>query len=435
MNSLNFENIYLENRWQQNQKVDFDDTGVITNITPTTTPNESRNTIDGYAIPSFINSHSHSFQYAMAGLAECVSPKARNDDFWTWRNQMYELALSVTPERLEEITTNLYKRMRANGYTHVIEFHYLHHSQDGSSYPAIAELSNRIIQASLNAKIDLTIVPVLYQFGNFNTPASSEQRRFIFREHENYLRLLDELTKNIGDLPSVKLGAGIHSLRAAIGKQVSDVFNYNASLPFHIHIAEQTKEVSDCQANFGKHPIDLLSEFIEFNERVNLVHATHIEQTHVQKISKSGSTVVLCPTTEANLGDGIFPLIDYLNANGSFSIGSDSHIGLSPLEELRWLDYAQRLIHRKRNLLLADNNIGYSDSGTLLFDTCQRGGRRSAGLFGSEAFSVGQPLNAIVLDSASPLFADKPAEKAISTLIYGGDTSNIGKLLYRGKFD
>ncbi|WP_246064631.1 formimidoylglutamate deiminase [Pseudoluteimonas lycopersici] len=301
-----------------------------------------------WRLPGIANLHSHAFQRAMAGMAERQGDP--NDSFWTWREAMYRIAARFDPESLHAVAAQLYAEMLEAGYTRVCEFHYLHHAPDGKPYEDPAAMSNALVRAARDTGIRMTLLPVLYMTGGFDgRPLSARQRRFGF-DVDGYLRLFESLRAPEDDM--LRVGCALHSLRAVPAgamREVLDALPQNA--PVHIHIAEQIGEVQDSLALRGARPVEWLLANANVDERWTLVHATHLDDGEIAGIARSGATVALCPTTEANLGDGLFPMRDFLAANGRWGIGSDSHISVSPVEELRWLEYGQRLLSRHRNVI------------------------------------------------------------------------------------
>ena len=306
-----------------------------------------QHTDHGWALPGIANLHSHAFQRAMAGMAERQGDP--NDSFWTWRETMYAMAARFTPEQLRAVAAQLYVEMLEAGYTTVCEFHYLHHRPDGDFYDDRAAMSQALIDAARDTGIRLTLLPVLYMTGGFDGRALSERQQRFGHSVDDYLRLLEGLRTQQDK--SLRIGCALHSLRAVPEAAMHDVL---AALPadsrIHIHIAEQVAEVEDSIQVRGARPVRWLLDHADVDARWTLVHATHLDEGEVQGIARSGATVAICTTTEANLGDGLFPLRDYLDAGGRWGIGSDSHISVSPVEELRWLEYGQRLRAQRRNI-------------------------------------------------------------------------------------
>jgi len=323
--------------------------------------------LDAGRVPGLPNLHSHAFQRAMAGLTERRGSEA--DSFWTWREQMYRFVERLTPDDLEAIAAQAYMEMLEAGFTWVAEFHYLHHQPDGRPYANIGEMSERIVAAAADVGIGLTLLPVLYRQGGFGgTPPSDAQRRFL-NDRESYARLME--TK----VPGGRIGIAPHSLRALTLDDLKWAAATWRGQPAHIHVSEQTREVEDCLAAHGRRPIDLLMDTVEVDEHWCLVHATHADAGERARIAKSKAVVGLCPITEANLGDGLFDVPDFLAQGGRFGVGSDSNVRISAADELRTLEYGQRLIHRRRNVLGAANQ----STGQRLFDDALAGGRQAVG--------------------------------------------------------
>ncbi len=378
--------------------------------------------INGFALPGFQNAHSHAFQYAMAGLGEIHPAGQRADNFWTWRNKMYQIALTIDPDQIEAIAAMLYAEMLRHGYTQVAEFHYLHHDKSGKQYTNLAEMGERLVAAAQKAGIKITLVPMFYQKGGFNKRPEDLQKRFISHTIDDYWKLLEASKNAVTNYDGASLGFGVHSLRAVHGDILTQTLKDGPKdLPFHIHIAEQVKEVEDCLDFSGKRPVEYLFDQVEVSERFHLVHATHLNDNEVKMIAKSGAHVVLCPTTEGNLGDGLFRFRDFKALDGKWSIGTDSHIGINPLEELRLLDYGQRLISHQRDTFVDETG----DSGQYGFREALLGGRKAMGNPVKEYFEVGQPFDAVVFDADAPLLATSSAENLMSTIIYSGDVGMI----------
>lgn len=304
-----------------------------------------------WRLPGIANLHSHAFQRAMAGLAERATHPS--DSFWTWRETMYGMAERFDPDLLHAVAAQLYAEMLEAGYTTVCEFHYLHHAPDGAPYADPAAMSRALIAAARETGIRLTLLPVLYMTGGFDgRPLNARQRRF-GHTVDAYLRLFETLRAEQD--ATLRVGCALHSLRAVPPDAMAATLRaLPADARIHLHIAEQIGEVQDSLAIRGDRPVRWLLNHAPLDAPVDarwtLVHATHLEVDEIVGIAARGATVAICPTTEANLGDGLFPLRDFLDANGAWGIGSDSHISVSPVEELRWLEYGQRLITRHRNI-------------------------------------------------------------------------------------
>ncbi|HEX5305302.1 MAG TPA: formimidoylglutamate deiminase [Dyella sp.] len=383
----------------------------------------------GWVLPGMPNLHSHAFQRAMAGLAERRGPGS--DSFWSWREAMYGFAAALDPDSLQAIAAQLYVEMLKAGYTQVCEFHYLHHQGDGTPYAQREAMSLALIEAAREAGIALTLLPVLYMTGGFDgRPLIDRQRRFGHAEVSDYVRLLESLRAH--ESADLRVGIALHSLRAVPEVAMRTLLATGAAQtgPIHIHIAEQLGEVQDCLAVRGAPPVEWLLDHAEVDARWCLVHATHLTGHETSRLARSGAIAGLCPTTEANLGDGLFPLADYLDAGGTLGIGSDSHISVSPVEELRWLEYGQRLITRHRNI--AARGAGES-VGETLWAAALRGGAQAAGL-PIGALAPGQRADLLVLDDESPLLAARDASSAMDSFLFAGNAPLVRHVMCGGRW-
>jgi formimidoylglutamate deiminase len=434
MATYTFKALLTESGWIENAAVQLDTQGNIISITEVASlQGEYTN---GYALPGFQNAHSHAFQYAMAGLAELHTNTGVQDDFWSWRNAMYGLALTLSPEQMEAVAAMLYSEMARHGYTAVAEFHYLHHDKNGRPYANLSEMGERLVAAAKRAGIRITLVPMFYQQGGFGQPPVERQKRFISNTVEGYYKLLEATQQVVRYEAHASVGIGIHSLRAVKPEDVIAVCNaLDGALPFHIHVSEQLKEIEDCLAFHHRRPVQWLLDNTNVNQNYHLVHATHLDESEINGIAKSGASVVLCPSTEGNLGDGLFSFEAYKNAGGNWSIGTDSHVGLNPLEELRILDYGQRLISHKRTTFVTPDN---GDSGFNALKMAWQSGRRAMGAPAGQFFAVGQPFDAVVMKATSPLIATAALRNLVNTLVYSADVSDVlgtiigGKWVYKG---
>lgn len=432
MKTYKFE-LFLQNEgWQRETFVSVDGQGRIASISSEPVADSAVEHVPGYCIPGFQNAHSHAFQYAMAGLAEIHPDPSKSDDFWSWRNTMYQIALSISPDQLEAIAAMLYAEMLRHGFTHVAEFHYLHHDPAGAPFDNKAEMGERLLAAADRVGMNITLVPMFYQMGGFGKAPEPEQRRFLSHSLDAYMELLAASEQAVSMYHTAHLGVGFHSLRAVNETSIRTFFEQHSQhLPFHLHIAEQMKEVNECIAHYGRRPVEWLLDNTPVDESFHLVHGTHLTNEETVGIAKLNAQVVLCPSTEGNLGDGIFPLQKYQQAGGRWSIGTDSHIGLSPLEELRILDYGQRLTSHRRDQLIDSSN---GDSGLFGIDMALKAGRAAMGIHTFEYFKVGEPFDSVVIDADSPLIATSSSDKLLSTLIYAGDPSFLLGTITRGEW-
>lgn len=432
MNHYRFKALLQNDGWLSPAYLSIDDDGLITWLDREPQASVQYNAVEGYAVPGFQNAHSHAFQYAMAGIAEKHQPGATADDFWSWREAMYKVALTIDPDQLEAIGAMLYSEMARHGYTHVAEFHYLHHDKQGRPYQNLVELGERLVVAAQRAGIKITLVPMFYKQGGFGTEPQKHQRRFISSTVEDYQKLLEATKTMVATQPHANYGFGIHSLRAVAPKDiVRSLEAADRKLPVHIHISEQLKEIEDAVAYLGKRPVQWLLDNLEVNEQYHLVHATHLDTREIEGIAKSGAHVVLCPSTEGNLGDGIFPLDQFQQLGGKWSIGTDSHVGLNPLEELRLLDYGQRLTTHHRNIFTSKTQ---GDSASYAIRQSLISGRAAMGSQETDYFKIGQPLDAVIYDEKSPLVAASALGNVLSTILYSSDAAHIKGTMVNGNW-
>ena len=373
-----------------------------------------------WRLPGIANLHSHAFQRAMAGMAERQGDP--NDSFWTWRETMYRIAARFDPNALHAVAAQLYAEMLEAGYTRVCEFHYLHHAPDGKPYADPAAMSNALVRAARDTGIRLTLLPVLYMTGGFDgRPLSSRQRHFGF-DVDGYLRLFESLHARQGD--DLRVGCALHSLRAVPADAMQAVLRaLPADAPVHIHIAEQIGEVQDCLALRGARPVEWLLANADVGRNWTLVHATHLDDREIAGIARSGAVVALCPTTEANLGDGLFPMREFRVADGRWGIGSDSHISVSPVEELRWLEYGQRLLSRHRNVIADADEASVGK--TLLRGVAES--RASA-----TGFDEGDD-ELLQLDAEAPQFAGATADDIADRWIFAGNRNLVREVRIGGE--
>ncbi|WP_409280779.1 formimidoylglutamate deiminase [Pseudomonas defluvii] len=422
------ERALLPTGWANNVRIEVGTDGRIGRV-HTDSSAEGAERVAGPLLPGMPNLHSHAFQRAMAGLAEVVGNP--NDSFWTWRELMYRMVGQISPEQLEVIARQLYIEMLKAGYTSVAEFHYVHHDADGAPYADPTELSRRISQAASHSGIGLTLLPVLYSHSGFGGQAPTDgQRRFI-NSTEQYLRLHERLTPLLAQQPAQHLGLCFHSLRAVTPQQIAQVMAASdPHCPVHIHIAEQQKEVDDCLAWSGRRPLQWLYENTEVDQRWCLVHATHAEADEVALMANSGAVAGLCLTTEANLGDGIFPAVDYLARGGRLGIGSDSHVSLSVVEELRWLEYGQRLRDQRRNRLYRAEQPMV---GRTLFDAALSGGAQALGQ-PVGTLAEGHRADWLVLDGNDPYLATAKGDGILNRWLFAGGDRQVRDVMVNGKW-
>jgi len=426
------ESALLPDGWSPKVLFEIDDTGTLSRVTANAEA-EGASRAAGPVVPGMPNLHSHAFQRAMAGLAERAGPS--DDSFWTWRETMYGFVERLTPDQVQAIAAQLYVEMLKAGYTAVGEFHYLHHDPEGQPYDDLAEMSLRILSAAAETGIGLTHLPVLYGFGGFGgKPAGTGQRRFL-NHPQRFLRLLEALAGVLGDDPQYRLGMAPHSLRAVTAETLRSAIEgldaLDPEAPVHSHVAEQQKEVHDCIEWSGQRPVEWLLGNLDVDRRWCLVHATHMTDEEAQRLARSGAVAGLCPTTEANLGDGVFPAAAYLAEGGVFGIGSDSHISVSPIEELRWLEYGQRLTAKRRNLLAG--GPAAPSVGALLFQRALAGGAQALGR-PIGRLTPGCRADLLVLDTECPALAGRPAEVLLDALVFAGNANPVRDVMVGGRW-
>jgi formiminoglutamate deiminase len=366
------------------------------------------------AVPGIPNLHSHAFQRGLAGLTERRGPTG--DSFWTWRELMYRFVERLEPEGLEAIAALVYAEMLEGGFTHVGEFHYLHHDRDGTPFANPGELAGRIAAAAEETGIGLTLLPTFYAHSGFGGAAPTVRQRRFINDVESFARVVEASRSAVRRLPNATVGVAPHSLRAVTPEELTAVVKIAQGGVIHIHIAEQTKEVEDCIAWSGRRPLEWLLDHQAVDERWCLVHATHANEAEVRGMAASGAIVGLCPITEANLGDGIFPAPPFLEQGGRFGVGSDSNVLLDGAEELRILEYSQRLALRARNVLASAEG---SSTGRSLFDAALSGGSGVLNLQ-SVGLAVGASADVVSLAADHPALAERHGDEILDSWIFAG---------------
>lgn len=399
--------------------------GRIDEVLPGAVPGDDATAV-GCAIPGLCNAHSHAFQRALAGRTEERSP-AGQDNFWTWRERMYQLAAALDPGLLRAIARQVYTEMLQSGYTTVVEFHYLH--RDPATGKAGMQMFGALRDAARQAGIRLAYVPVLYERAGFNADGPEGPQQLFalslaeFLEHHQAARAQASETLNVG--------IGAHSLRAVSAASLAAIAEAGreAGGPIHLHIAEQQREVDQCLAAYERRPVRWLLENIGVDEQWCLVHATHMDGDESQRLAGSGAVVCVCPSTEANLGDGLFPLADYLAHGGRLAIGSDSHISINPFEELRWLEYGQRLATQTRNVTsLRDAHVGRE-----LFERAVEGGAQASGQ-PTAGLCRGAPADLVALYDDDPMLTGHGHDSRLDALVFSGYRLPIEGVMVHGEW-
>ena len=411
-----FQTALVGDQWKRNVDISISDDGLIESINCDVVDGDVEKLI---ALPGMVNVHSHAFQRGFAGLSEYRT--AANDSFWTWRKLMYDFVHRLTPDEVYQIAKQLYGEMLAAGYTWVGEFHYLHNQAGGAAYANPGELSDAIFRAAADTGIGLCHLPVLYHRGGFeNEPIAEGQDRFVLST-DQFCQLVDQCRAKAELLVNVEVGIAIHSLRAASVEAALAVIDHaraiEAKIPIHIHVAEQTAEIDACVEKHGRRSVEFLYDSLPVDEHWCLIHATHLNDAELEQIVKSKAVVGLCPTTEANLGDGVFRAEEFLATDGRFSIGSDSHCSVDLREELRILEYGQRLTKRRRAILGSDDvSVGRS-----LYCNAAKGGAQAIGINAGE-IAVGKRADFTLIDPMHPSIDNAQGDRILDRLIF----TNIG---------
>ena len=384
----------------------------------------------GPVLPGVVDGHSHAFQRAIAGLTERAAPG--RDDFWSWRDRMYAAALRITPQQIETIAGFLYAELLAAGYTQVCEFHYLHNDHDGRPYADPLEMSLALVRAARRVGIGLTLLPTLYMRSGFGAAGlRADQRRFAATP-DAVLRMADAVRRQAAGSPLLTAGIALHSLRAVDEGAVRECAQAAraAGMPVHIHIAEQQQEVEDCVRQHGLRPIAWLLQNAPVDAGWNLVHATQAETDELKALQATGAAIVLCPSTEANLGDGVFDLPAWQAAGGRWSLGSDSQVTRSWTEELRLLEYSQRFVLRQRNV--AARAAGAESTAATLLQSAVDGGSAAAGL-PLAGLAVGQRADFAVVDTDAPALAGVPATHLLDALVFSSPGTPMAQVVVAGR--
>lgn len=416
---------YVANRWLENVRIEVS-RGLVRAVTFDQSPVSSDYCVD-VVLPGIPNAHSHAFQRGMVGLCEQLGLNDQNN-FWTWREEMYRLANSITAEGVLTIARQVYTEMLEAGYTSVAEFHYLHGEKNNEGVHQW--MYDSIVQAAADTGIRLIYLPIVYHAAGFNNqPLHREQYRFkmLFEDLITHMEYVQTTDYN-----NVSFGIGIHSLRAVSLKTLEDVSSYFKSelCPIHLHIAEQIGEVEQCLEVHKKRPIELLLDQVSIDKRWCLVHATHTTVEELKDLSRTNAVICLCPSTEANLGDGLFSLRAWLDLGGQIAIGTDSQVTIDPFEELRWLEYGQRLTSKQRNISYTSEhqNVGWS-----LFDLVLRGGHQASG-FQRAALQVGAPADLLTISEDDVIVTAHNCDTLLDALVFTGGKSPIDRVMVGGKW-
>lgn len=428
-------NAWIDGAWARDVllRVDGDGRWCGVEVNSALPDRQNATVLGGPVLPGLVNAHSHAFQRAIAGLTERKgdSSGALSDDFWSWRERMYTVARRITPAQLEAIAALLYAELLAGGYTQVCEFHYLHNAVDGAPGVDPIDMSLALVRAAQRVGMGLTLLPTLYMRSGFAAQGLREDQARFAGTPDSVARLVEGLRRQTGNLANVNLGVAVHSLRAADEFAIKEVaaFAAAAALPVHIHIAEQTQEVQDCIARTGQRPIEWLLQNLALDARWNLVHATHTTAAELQAVRQRNASIVICPSTEANLGDGIFDYSGYARLGGSWSVGSDSHVSRGWTEELRLLEYSQRLTQRKRNV--AAQTSRHASSAATLYEAALAGGQAATGQ-PLGALAIGKRADFLVLDLQSSALLGVPIENTLDALVFSSPDARFKEVFVAG---
>jgi formiminoglutamate deiminase len=415
----------LASGWAQNVRVSVQD-GSIVGINEGVAPADGDSRVDTL-LPALGNLHSHTFQRAMAGMTEFR--KAGRDSFWTWRDLMYRFMDRLTPAQVEAIAALVFVEMQEAGYASVGEFHYVHHQTGGARYDNLAELSQRVFAAASGTGIGLTHLPVLYTYGGAGQTALAEGQLRFGNDVDAFQVLVEAARAGLKDLPAdAQVGIAPHSLRATAPADLQRVLSGHSGGPIHIHISEQPKEVSDIEAWLGQRPVDWLLTHADVDRNWCLIHATHMTDTETRAMAASGAVAGLCPITEANLGDGPFNGPTYLEAGGAFGVGSDSNVNISLTEELRTLEYSQRLRDLARNVMV----VGEGSVGDTLYTGAARGGAQALGRNSGE-IAVGRLADLVAIDSTDPTLCALTRGQILDGLVFAAKDSVVTDLWSAGR--
>ena len=414
---------YLGFQWLEQVRIHIDG-GKVSNWNASTTPSPNDELVD-IVIPGIPNAHSHVFQRALVGHCERTGPNDK-DDFWSWRAQMYKLAEKLNPDTLKPIARQAFAEMLTAGYTTVAEFHYVHHSSKGKH--DANDMFSAIAEAADDVGIRLTYLPILYERAGFGRPNLNKTQRLFslnFDALVDHFRYANERTNS-----RMNVGLGMHSLRAVTETSLDRIANLAQSegCPIHIHVAEQTTEVAQCIATHGTRPIKWLLDHVDVDDNWCLVHATHSDVQELVSLANSTAVICLCPTTEGNLGDGVFPIKVWSTLGGGLAIGSDSQISINPFEELRWLEYGHRLLFRSRNVI-ADKPG--TQTGELLIRDAVSGGNQACGDL-RIPLETGSSADLITLRENSPTVAGHSSQTIFDALVFSGTHHSIDRVMVGG---
>ena len=430
------EHIHQPGGWLSPGYLEVGNGGTILSVSADRPEGQTVQRLAGFGVPGLANLHSHAFQRALAGRTEIVTGARAEDNLWTWRQEMYRMVDRLTPGDYEAIAAMVYLEMLRFGMTSVCEFHYVHHGSGGQHYDNPAEMSDRLIAAAERTGLGLTLLPVLYAHGGIGKPPANTQMRFVHNV-DDYLSLIDTLRKRRADRPALRIGMALHSLRAVTPDEVRAALAGMAKMDpearLHIHVSETLHEVAEIKAGLGARPVEWLLDNVDLGPNWTLVHATHLDAAEIAGAAASGATAGLCPLTEATMGDGFFPLVEYHSAGGAWGIGTDSHYSTSSAEELRILECGKRLELRRRNVIAIPEQAHEVHSGRVLFDTALAGGERASGR-GGGALQSGCRADLVMLDADSHVLIGHGPDTALDAWVLGGTENPVRDVMVAGRW-
>lgn len=426
--------------WLSPGYLEIDEAGFIARVAaeaPVEWAGQAVERLDGFVVPGALNLHSHAHQRGLAGRAEGGSGASEAENFWRWRERMYAFVLSLTPEDFEAIAAWAYVEMLRSGYTTVGEFHYLHHDRDGGYYSDPFEMSGRVLAAAEQAGIALTMLPSLYLHGGVGKPPATEQRRFAHRSVDDFLALTSWLHDGARGQATVRVGIAPHSLRAVSATELAallaEAARIEPTLPIHMHVAEQTGEVEEIVATLGVPPASWLDEHTQLGPAWCFIHATHCTPVELARMAMHGIVAGLCPLTEANLGDGVFPMREYHARGGRWGIGSDSNIIIDPVQELRSIENVQRMIGRRRGVLTAPGNPTTEQPGRRLYDLALAGGAQALNQ-PAGALEPGRRADLVELDPEHPFLVGQQPASALDGWVLAGSREVVRNVMVAGRW-
>lgn len=413
MQTIWAETALLPSGWAEQVRVDVDANGRIHSVVSSV---PRAGTTVPCLLPAPVNVHSHAFQRAMAGLTEARGPDP-TDSFWTWRQLMYRFLDRLTPDHIEAITALVQMEMLEAGYATNTEFHYLHHQPGGAPYDALAETSERICAAAAQTGIGLCLLPVHYEFGGCDRRALGPGQIRFGNSMERFQSLCGDAATSLRHLPDdATSGVAPHSLRAVGTQDLTTYTDLFPSGPIHMHLAEQRAEVDEVLQHLQSRPVTWALDNMDVTNRWCLIHCTQMTPDETVRLARSGAVAGLCPITESSLGDGIFDGVRWCDAGGTFAIGSDSNIRISLSEELRTLDYSQRLRDGTRAALATTDK----STGRQVFDKVLQGGAQATGR-ASGQIAEGQWADLMALDTASEHLWGRSADQILDAWIFASD--------------